>query len=165
MQGFENFFILFVWNSVSSISVSFFGGRKCVDLVVTFNKGREETFAVSLQNRKSCIYIKYLTLVWSRELIHMNFAFFTRCKMHKTPVLLKNYSFQNFLNKSNFAFVCFCSKKFYSPQKIIMSCLCLRHGANLNSTSNVFAYFLIIFLRHDWFRVFLNEWGCIRSTP
>ena len=106
---------------------------------------------------KSCIYIKYLTLVRPRKLIHMNFAFFTRCKMHRTPVLLKNYSFQNFLNKSNFAFVCFCSQNIYSPQKIIMSCLCLRHGANLNSTSNVFAYFLIIFLRHDWFGVFLNK--------
>ena len=42
--------------------IFFFPGRKCVDLLVIFNKGREETFAVSLQNHKTCICIKYLTL-------------------------------------------------------------------------------------------------------
>ena len=38
-----------------------------------------------------------------------------------------------------------------------MSCLCLRHGAYLNSTSNVFTYLLINLLGHDWFWFFLNE--------
>ena len=47
-----------------------------VDLVVIFNKGREETFAVSLWNCKSCVCIKYLTLVQPRRLIAMNFTFF-----------------------------------------------------------------------------------------
>ena len=49
--------------------------RKCVDIVVIFNKGKEETFAVFLQNRKSCVYIKHLTLVQPRKLIPVNFAF------------------------------------------------------------------------------------------
>ena len=69
----------------------------------------------------------------------------------------KKYLFHNFLNISNFAFVCFFSKKIFSPQKMFMSCLCLRHRPYLNSTSNVFAYLLIIFLGHDWFGFFLNK--------
>ena len=55
--------------------ISFFAGRKCVDLVVTFNKGKEETFAASLQNCKSYICIKYLKLVRPRKLIPVNFLF------------------------------------------------------------------------------------------
>ena len=77
--------------------------------------------------------------------------------MHITPVLLKNYSFHNFVNRLNFAFVCFCSKKKFLTQKLFMSCLYLRHGVYLNSTSNVFAYLLIIFLGQDWFGFFLNK--------
>ena len=106
------------------IVISFFTGRKCVDMVVTFNKGREKTFAVSLQNRKSCICIKYLTLVRPRKLIPVNFEFLY--SMHRTPVLLKNYLFHTFLNRTNFALVCFFSKKNFSPQKMFMSCLSLR---------------------------------------
>ena len=34
-----------------------------------------------------------------------NFCLYTQCKMHRTPVLLKKYSFHNFLSRSNFAFV------------------------------------------------------------
>ena len=45
-----------------------------MDLEVNFNKGREET-AVSLQNRKNCVYIKCLTLVRPRKLVPINFAF------------------------------------------------------------------------------------------
>ena len=74
--------------------------------------------------------------------------------MHMTPVSLKNYLFHTFLNRSNYTFVCLFSKKTNSPQKMFMSCLCLRHGIYLNGTSNVFAYLLIIFLGHDWFRIF-----------
>ena len=77
--------------------------------------------------------------------------------MLTTPVLLKNYSFHNVLNRSNFAFVCFFSKKMFSPHEMFMSCLCLRNGAYLNHTSNVFAYLLIIFLGHNWFGFFLNK--------
>ena len=71
--------------------------------------------------------------------------------MHITPVLLKNYSFHDFLNRSNFEFVCFFLKIKISPQKMFMSCFRLQHCAYLNDTSNVFAHLLIIFLRHDWF--------------
>ena len=42
--------------------------------VGVFNK-REETFAVSLPNRKSCVCIKYLTLFRPRKLISVSFAF------------------------------------------------------------------------------------------
>ena len=38
MYGFESFCILFVWSSIHSIGNFFFTGRKCVDLVVIFNK-------------------------------------------------------------------------------------------------------------------------------
>ena len=69
--------------------------------------------------------------------------------MHITPVLLKIYSFHNFLKRSNFAIVCLFSKKNFSPQKIFVSCLCLDHGTYLNGTSNVFAYLLIIFLGRE----------------
>ena len=55
--------------------IFFFAGRKRVNLVVIFNKGREETFAVSLQNGKTCVCIKYLTLVRQRKLIAINFTF------------------------------------------------------------------------------------------
>ena len=74
MKGFETFCILFVWRAVHSIAI-FFTGRKCVDLVVIFSKWKEETFAVFLQNRKSCVCIKYLTLVQQQKLIPVNFAF------------------------------------------------------------------------------------------
>ena len=75
MKGFETFCILFAWSSTHSIGIFFFTERKCVDLVVIFNKGREETFAIFLQNGKSCVCIKYLTLVLPRKLIPVNFAF------------------------------------------------------------------------------------------
>ena len=43
----------------------------------------------------------HLTLTRPRKLIAMNFTFlYTQFKMHVTPVSLKNYSFQNFLNRS-----------------------------------------------------------------
>ena len=48
---------------------------------------------------------KILTLVRPRKLIAVNFTFYSRCKMHITPVLLKNDSFHNFLNRSQIAFV------------------------------------------------------------
>ena len=50
-------------------------GKNCVDLVAVFNKKMEETFAEPLQNRKSCVYIKYLTLFRPRRLISAGFAF------------------------------------------------------------------------------------------
>ena len=55
--------------------VFFFAARKRVNLVVIFNKGKEETFAVSLQNRKTCVCIKYLPLARPRMLIAINFIF------------------------------------------------------------------------------------------
>ena len=45
------------------------------------------------------------------------FYFYTQFKMHTTPVSLKNYSFHNFLNRSNFAFVCFFPKKIFFISK------------------------------------------------
>ena len=130
---------LFVWSIIHSIRICFSQGEKCVDLVIIFNKRRKVAFAVSLQNRKTCVCIKYLkfgstTTVNCREF----YFFYTRCKMHIAPVLLKNYLFHNFSNRSNFTSVCFFSKKIFSLQKMFMLCLWLRHGTYLNSTSNVF---------------------------
>ena len=76
--------------------------------------------------------------------------------MHITAVLPKNYSFHNFLNKSNFVFVSF-QKQFFHLKKCL-SCLCLCHGVFLNIKSYVFAYLFIIFLWHNRFGFFLiNE--------
>ena len=82
---FEIFSTSFVWSSIHSISIFFFG-IFLVDLVIIFNKGREQTFEVSLQNRKTCVCIKYLILVRPRKSIAVNFIFYTRCKMDITPV-------------------------------------------------------------------------------
>ena len=94
---------------------------ECVDSLVIFNKGREETFMASLQNCKSCVCIKYLTLVRPRKLIPWVLRFYTRCKMHRTPVLLKKYIavILQLLNRSNFAFDCFFSQKFVHLKKIL----------------------------------------------
>ena len=67
---------LFVSSTFHRVGISFFAVRKCVDLVVIFNKGRGVTFAVFLQNcKKLCLHKKYLTLVRPRELITINFTF------------------------------------------------------------------------------------------
>ena len=76
--------------------------------------------------------------------------------MYVTPVLLKKYSFHDFLNRSNLAFVYFFLEKIFSSKNVYII-LCLRHGAYLNSTSNVFTYLLIIFLGNDWLGFFLNK--------
>ena len=67
--------ILFVWSSIHCIGIFLFTGRKCVDLVVILKKGKEETFAISLQNRKRCFCLKYLTLFRPRKFIAVNFTF------------------------------------------------------------------------------------------
>ena len=66
----------------------FLGREKIVDLVVIFNEGKEETYAVFLQNRRSSVCMNYLTLVRQRKLILVNFAILY--SMHRTSVLLKN---------------------------------------------------------------------------
>ena len=105
----RSFKFFFVWSSILSGGIFFFAGRKCADLVVIFNNGRNLWYLV-VQNWKSCFCIKYLTLVWLQKLIPV---------MHRTLVLVNNYLFHNFLNISNFAFV--------SSQKNIFhfkKCLC-----------------------------------------
>ena len=150
------------WRAIHSIAI-FFTGRKCVDLVVIFNKWREETFVVFLQNRKSCVYIKYLTLVQPQKFLYT--CFYTPCKMHKTPVLLKNFAFHLFIHFFTLPLFAFFQKKTFLTSKKSLSCLYLRHGVYLNSTSNMFAYLLIIFLGRNWFGFFLNKLGYIRYTP
>ena len=54
-----------IWYLGVSIGIFFFAGRKCVDLVVIFNKGREETLTLIItKSQKLC-----LTLVRPRKLI------------------------------------------------------------------------------------------------
>ena len=132
MEVWRMFFVLIVYgfscNNSCAESCSpfkhtinwFLKKRLDTNLCQIFNKVREKTVMVSLQNCKSCVCIKYLTLVRPRKLIPWFLPFYTRCKMHRTPVLLKNYSFYNFLNRSNFVFVCFFSKKLFNLKK----CLC-----------------------------------------
>ena len=62
--------------------------------------------------------------------VKCRYFFYTRCKMHITPAMLKKYSVYSFLNRSKLAFVSFQKKN--SPQKMLMSCLCLGHVAYLN---------------------------------
>ena len=44
-----------------------------------------------------------------------------------------------------------------------MSGLCLRHGAYLNGTSNMFTYLLIIFLGQDWLVLFKKKLDTLRN--
>ena len=136
-----------------SIGIFFFTGRKYVNLVVIFN------------NRKTCVSIKCLTLFRPWKLITVNLTSFTRCKMHITPVLLKNYSFHIFFKQIKLCLGLFLFKKIFFPSKNVYVMFMLCHGTYLNSTSNVFVYLLITFLGYDRFGFFLNKRGCIRSTP
>ena len=95
---------------------------------------------------KKCLHEIFI-LVRQRKLIAMNFIFLYSMQNAHNSSIAKNHSFHNYLNRYNFALVCFFSKKFFHF-KIYF---CLGHGAYLNSTSNVFAYFLIINLGHYWF--------------
>ena len=131
----------------------YFIGLKFYQQLFLTREGKK-LFAVSLQNRKSCVCIKYLTLVWPRKLIAVNFT-----------SIAKKLFISQFFKQIKLCLCLFLHKKIISPQKMFMSCLCSHHGAYLNSASNVFAYLLIIFLGHDWLGFFLNKWGCIISTP
>ena len=122
--------------------------EKCADLVVIFNKKLLRHFY-----KIAKAVLAYDISHWFDQCLR----FYTRCKIHRTPVLLKKYWFHKRLNRSNFAFVCFFSKKNFHIKK----CLCLRHSAYLNSTSNIFTYLLIVFLGHDWFGFFLNKWDAV----
>ena len=122
--------------------------EKYVDSGVIFNKWREETFAVSYNIAKAAL--QYLTLVPPRKL---------------TSSIAKKIIISQFFKEIKLCLYLLLFKKKFSPQKMFMSCSYLRHGAYLNSTSNVLAYLLIIFLGRDWFGFFLNKWGCIRFTP
>ena len=67
-------FVFYLFEIQSTVlASSFFAGRRGVYLVI-FNKGRKESFAGTLQNCKTCVWIKYLTLIRPRKLIAMNFA-------------------------------------------------------------------------------------------
>ena len=89
--------------------------EKIIDLVVIF---KEQSFAVSLQNRKSRVRIKYLTLVRAQKLIAMNFTFLYSICNAQNSSIAKNYSFHIFFNR----FVClFLFKKTFLPQKMFMS--------------------------------------------
>ena len=165
MWSFETFCILFVWSSMHSIGSYLLlrKGKMCY-LVVIFNKRRKETSAVSLQNGGSCVYIKYLTLVWPRKLIAMNFTFLYSIKNVHNSSIAKKLSSSQFFEQIKLHVYLFLFQKKNSPRNMFMSCLCLRHGTYLNGISNMFTHLLIIFLGRDWFGFFLNKWGCIRFT-
>ena len=113
---FETFCILFVWSLIHSIGIFFFAGRKCVDLVVIFNKGREETFAVFLQKRKSCVCIRYLTLVRPRKLIPVNFA--------QNSFIAKKLFISQFFKQIKLCHCLLLFKKHFSPQKMFVMFMC-----------------------------------------
>ena len=91
-------------------------GRKCVDLVVIFNKGREETFAVFLQKRKSCVCIRYLTLVRPRKLIPVNFA--------QNSFIAKKLFISQFFKQIKLCHCLLLFKKHFSPQKMFVMFMC-----------------------------------------
>ena len=122
------FVFLFVWSTVYSIGI-FLARRKCVDLVVISNKRREETFAISLQNRKSCAYIKYFILVRPLKLVTMILAV-------KCTDQIKHWT--DHLNFAlNFTFVCFFSKRNFFHLKKCLSYLCLRWAVHVTCACNV----------------------------
>ena len=85
--------------------------------------------------------------------------------MHVTPNarIGKKNSFHNFLNRSNFAFNSFFSKKKFNSK--IVYVMFMFTPWRLLERYILFAYFSIIFLGQDWFGFFLNKWVCIRFTP
>ena len=110
-----------IWYLGVSIGIFFFAGRKCVDLVVIFNKGRD-FFRICTKSQNLCLHKIFntgsTTKVNSREFCV--FILDVNCT-ELQPVLLKSYSFHNFLSRSNFAFVFFFSKKIFFTSK---KCLC-----------------------------------------
>ena len=79
------------------ISIFFFAGRNYVDLAFVFNKGREETFAVSSKYCESCVRIKYLTLAGPRKLISVNFALlYSMWNAHNCSIAKKLFTSQFF---------------------------------------------------------------------
>ena len=105
-----------IWYLGVSIGIFFFAGRKCVDLVVIFNKGREETFAVFLQKRKSCVCIRYLTLVRPRKLIPVNFA--------QNSFIAKKLFISQFFKQIKLCHCLLLFKKHFSPQKMFVMFMC-----------------------------------------
>ena len=121
-ERFRDMCILFVWSSVYGIDIFLFAGRKCVDLVVIFNKGREEHFAVSLQNRKDCVCIKYLILVRPRKLIAVNFTLlYSIQNVHNSSIAKKLFISQFFEQIKLWVCLSFFQKKLFSPQEMFMS--------------------------------------------
>ena len=114
------------------------------------------------QSQNLCLN-KIFNIVSTTKVNCRDFYFFI-LDAHNSSIAKKLF-ISHLSNRSDFAFVCFFSKKTFSPQKMFVSCLCLCHGTYLNSTSNVFSYLLVIFLGHDRFGFFLNKWVCITSTP
>ena len=91
--------------------IFFFAGRKYVDLVVISSMGRGRNF-YSIFTKSQKLYLHKIFNIGLTAKVRI-LRFHTRRKMYITPVLLKSYSFNNFLNTSNFASVCFFSKKFF----------------------------------------------------
>ena len=114
------------------------------------------------KSQKLCLHKIFNIGSTTKVFIHM---FLYSCKMHKTPVLLKNFAFHLFIHFFTLPLFAFFQKKTFLTSKKSLSCLYLRHGVYLNSTSNMFAYLLIIFLGRNWFGFFLNKLAYIRYTP
>ena len=119
------FVFLFVWSSIHSIGISFFAWRKFVDLAVISNKGREETFALSLQDRKSFAYMKYLALVWPLKLIAVSFTFlYSKWIAHNSSIAKKLFVLQNFqTGQSSHLFVSFSKTNFFTPKTVYVTFL------------------------------------------
>ena len=96
-----------------------------------FWQGKGRNFVVSLQNCKNCVCIKYLTLDQLLKSIVINFTMFlySMQNTHNSSIA-KNLFILQFFEQIKLC-LCFFSKKYLSPQKMLMSCLCLHHGTNL----------------------------------
>ena len=125
------------------IVIFFFSERKCVDLVVISNTGRDDAFTVSLL----FVYIKYWTLGQPLKSIVVIFTMFLYSKQNAQNFSIdKNLFILQFFGQINFSLCLFLIEKIVVSSvissRLIISCLCLRHGAYLNGIFNVFACLL-----------------------
>ena len=127
-----------------------------------FLQGKGRNFCgIFIKSQKLCLHKIFNIGLAMKVNCHEFLLFYAQCKMHITPVSLKNYSFFTIFWTDRVCF--FSTKKLTSKHVYVM--FMFTHGAYVNGTSKVFAYLLIILLERDWFGFFFNKWRCIRFTP
>ena len=127
--------------------------EKYLDLVVISNTGMGRNFCdIFSKSQKLCLHKIFNIGLTTKDNC---LEFYTRYKMFITPVLLKIIHFTISWTDQTLPLFASFRKNFFNSENVYVMFM--------NGTSNVLA--LTIFLGRDWFRFFLNKWGCIKSNP